>query len=122
VDLGLEGRGVQGRHKLLREQRAHDLADRVRRDDANYAELGRELRRERRLADPGRAAHQQDERDVQRLHLPPAEVVLRVAIAGHLLQDVHRERGELVACHRCAAEAEQPLLDGLGDLVGPDRG
>ena len=55
----LEARVVDRRHELLREERAHRLADRVGRGDARDAEAVGDLGRERRLAGPGRAADEQ---------------------------------------------------------------
>ena len=54
----VEGRVVDGRHEVVREECPHDLAHLVGRDHARDAEPARELRRDRRLADAGDAAEQ----------------------------------------------------------------
>ena len=68
----LEGRAVHGRHGLVGEEGAQHLADHVRRDHPVDAEPGGEHRRERRLADPGGAADQHDQRPVEPVEPPPA--------------------------------------------------
>ena len=53
------------------------------------AEARRELGGDRRLPHAGGPSDQHDERDIERLDLPPAEVVLRIALARHVLD--HRD-------------------------------
>ncbi len=72
------------------------------------------------LPDPRRAADQDHERHVELLDLAPAQEVLRVALPRHLVEHLERELGELVGRDRCAPRSPQPVLDRLGDLVGPD--
>src|SRR5581483_7767330 len=61
---GREARVVDGRHELVREERAQRLPDRVRRGESGDAELVCDLGRDRRLAGTGGAADEDDERTV----------------------------------------------------------
>ena len=83
----LEARVVDRRHELLREERAHRLADRVGRGDARDAEPVRDLGRDRRLAGPGGAADEEHDRQVElaeRLEAPEQEDrVLALVLGEH---------------------------------------
>src|SRR5205814_9498181 len=61
----LEARVVDRRHELAREERAHRLADEVRRRDARDPEPVRDLGRDGRLAGARRAADEDDHRQVE---------------------------------------------------------
>ena len=61
----LEAGAVDRRHEVLGQERAHRLADEVGRADARDPEPIGDLGRDRRLAGAGRAADQQDERQVE---------------------------------------------------------
>ena len=106
----LEARVVDRRHELVREERAHRLADEVRRGDARDPEPVRDLRRDRRLAGAGRAADEDDDRQVELAQLlVAAQLPQRLAaldLAEHLdgellepveLDDVAAALGEVVA-------------------------
>ena len=79
-------------HQLGGEHRPHHLADRtVRGDDPDDPEPVRQMRRDRGLPDPGRAADQDHERHVQPLDVLPSREVRRVPIARELPDDVQGE-------------------------------
>lgn len=114
----LERRSMQRRHELVREQGPHHLADRIGRDHPHDPQARRELRRQRRLADPRRTADQHYEGNLDRLDLAPALEVPGVPLAGEILEHAERELAQLRVRDRRDAELTQPVLDGLGHLVG----
>src|SRR5437588_12418959 len=117
-----EARRVQGGHELLGEQPAHDLPDGVRGHEPHDPEPRGELGGDGGFPHARGAADHEDERDVERLYLLPPQEVLRVTLAGHLLQDAHRDGGELARGERLRATRLEHLLDPFRHLVGPERG
>ena len=78
----LEARVVDGRHELLREERAHRLADEVGRRDACDAEAVRGLRRDGRLPGARGAADEQQQRLVETLAAHRADGVAGRSVAA----------------------------------------
>ena len=68
----VEARVVDRRHELVREERAHRLADEVGRRDPRDPEPVGGVGRDGRLARAGGAADEQDDREVELLQLPEA--------------------------------------------------
>ena len=108
----LERRDVQRRHQLGGKHRPHHLADRVGGDDPDDAETRGQLGGDRRLADAGRAADQDDDRDVEVLDALPAEVVRGVPLPRHVARNGHlpvHDNLELV--HRDQRRQRRPDTD-----------
>ena len=92
----LEARPVDRRHELRREERAHRLADEIGRADPRDPEPVGDLGRDRRLPGAGRAADQEDDRQVelaQRLVPSQAAECLRtLVLAEHLDRELFEAR------------------------------
>src|SRR5579884_1922835 len=114
----LEAREVDRRHELRREERAHRLPDEVGRRDAVDPEPVRDLDGDRRLARPGGAADQHDDRQVEVVELrqpaQPADGLDALGLAEHLARE-HLEPLERDRPLACLGEVE---LDPARELVG----
>ena len=118
----LEARVVHRGHELLREERADRLADEVRGRDARDPEAVRRLRRDGRLPGAGRAADEQDDRELERLQLgEPAELPHRAA-AGLLTEHLDRELLEPLELDRTLVPVREVELDPARERVGARAG
>ena len=98
---GLEARVVDRRHELLREERAHRLADEVGGRDARDPQAVGDLRRHAGLPGAGAAADEDDDRQVELLELAVAPqpahgvdaLVLAQNVLGKLLQALEVDGG-----------------------------
>src|SRR5581483_5646349 len=117
---GLEARVVDRRHELLREERAHRLADEVRGRDARDPEPIGELGRDGRLAGSGRAADEEDQRQVELAELPvaaePAGRLRALVLAEHLAGEL----GEPLVVECLLAAFAEVGLDAQRELVRAD--
>ena len=114
---GLEARVVHRRHERRREERAHRLADEVGRGDARDAEPVRGLGRDRRLAGPGRAADEQDDRRVELLDRVQAAKPPDRSPALLLAEHVRGELGEPVELDAIGAARRQIGVGASGEIV-----
>jgi hypothetical protein len=109
---------VDRRHELLREERAHRLADEVGgRDPGDPKPVGR-LCCNRRLARSGRAPDEHDHRQVELLQLTQlAEPARRLGALG-LAQDLDRQLAHALELDALLVTLGEILLDSLRQLVG----
>ena len=117
----IERRDVQGRDQLLGDRRPQHFTDGVRRDHPGDAEPGGELRGNRRLADTGGAAQENDERLVELLDRLPFQVAAGMALVD-LGQQRRRQVAQLLAGDLAHSLLVQHLLHLLGDPIGLSRG
>src|ERR671918_3209458 len=115
--VGVEGRGVQGRHELPGEQAPHDFSDRVGGDHPDHAQPGGDLGGDGRLPHPGGSSDQEHQGDVETCNALPPHEIPGVPLARLVLDHPDGQGLELFGGEGPDAPLDELVLDPLGHLV-----